>query len=330
MTEEYTEIDILLAKQLAGEATPDELLAVNEWLDASRENQAYFEGLERIWATASELRTGPSWEVDTETALQKVKVKMQQNRAIKRTLFSNRVWLQLAATLALVATAVWFFSDPAPLPQPNIASSNTTLTETLTDGSVVVLNRNSGLRIADNYNRKERRMRLSGEAYFKVTPDAKRPFVVETDQLEIKVVGTEFNVDNKPGSSLVTVSVTSGKVQLKSAVQTELLTAGEQAEYNHSSGRITRITQPDPNVLAYKNRVFTFDETPLGTVLKQLNNVYGVNIRLENKALADCPLNTRFDNIELDQIIEIIAESFSLSVRRDGGEIVLDGASCFE
>jgi len=330
MKEEYSDIDILLAKKLAGEANAEEQHAIEGWLSDSAGNKTYFEDLERLWEQAPQARVGKAWEVDTEAALQKVKTQTQQQPATRFSARSFPNLMRIAAVLVLVSVAIWFIQKPTTLPQSNIASNNATLTDTLTDGSVVVLNRNSGLRIADNFNRKERRMRLTGEAYFHVAHDTVRPFVVEAEQLEISVVGTEFNVQNQANSNSVTVSVTSGKVRLRTATQSELLTAGQQAVYDISSKKITRLLQPNPNVLAYKTRIFTFDATPLETVVKQLNSAYGVNIILKNNNLSNCPLNTRFDNLALDQILEIIAESFSLSIERKPDAIILDGQGCRE
>ena len=328
MAEFYKDIDVLLAKQLAGEANADELKVVESWLAESSENRAYFDGLKRLWQEAPQVRTGPEWEVDTEAALKKVKSDIQRGQFTQLQGKRSYRWMRAAAVLALMLAALWFLQEPETIPVQEIASSSRIVTDTLNDGSVVVLNRNSGLRIAENFNRKERRMRLSGEAYFQVAHDSIRPFVVEAEQLEITVVGTEFNVENKVSEGKVTVSVTSGKVLLKSSAQSALLLANEQAIFDITSKKIERIQKPSPNVLAYKTRVFSFDNTNLGSVIEQLNEVYETNISLKNKDLANCPLTTNFNNLPLDQILEIIAESFSLSIERGQDTIALDGEPC--
>jgi ferric-dicitrate binding protein FerR (iron transport regulator) len=326
MAEDYTEMDILLAKHLAGEADAAELKTIQSWLDASEANQRYFEGLRQLWKEAPQTRR--EWPVDTEAALQKVKTQMHAAPVLRARTSPVRIWRLAAAAILFFAVAVWLFRRPTGLAPVDLASSNATLTDTLSDGSTVVLNRHTGLRIAENFNRKERRMRLTGEAYFHVAHDTTRPFIVEAGQLEIRVVGTEFNVDNRPEMNKVVVSVTTGKVRLQTTAQAELLTAGQQAEYEPSSGKITRLVKPDLNVLAYKNRQFVFDATPLSEVVRQLSDVYGVRIYLKNRELANCPLNTHFNNLDLNQVLDIIAESFSLRIERSADGISLDGAGC--
>lgn len=332
MTDNYMNIDELLAKRLAGEATAEDERVIGAWLQESAENRQYFESLQRLWNQAPTARAATLRPVDTERALQKVKAKIQP---VAGTSPARRIsmyqWIPAAAAvLVVVVTAVFFFRNPSQTPEIQIAATSATLTDTLTDGSVVVLNRNSGLRIAGNFNKNERRMRLSGEAYFAVAPDKEKPFVIEVEQLEVKVVGTEFNVDNRSEPGWVKVSVTSGKVQLTAGAQTVLLLPGEQAVYENATGNIVRSAKPDENVLAYKNRLFQYNATPLKQVVQELSDVYGVDISLNNKVLENCLLYGKYENLELDRVLDLVADAFSLTVKREDGKIILDGTGCGE
>ena len=327
MPDQYTNIDDLLAKRLAGEAGPEEEQTIDTWLRATPANRQYFEGLQRLWQQARPI-TAPR-TVDMAAALQKVKGQLHPQPLLRARTIRLRVWLPAAAAaLALFIAALWFLRSPSPLPPVSIAATTTTLTDTLPDGSVVVLNRHSGLRISENFNRKERRMRLSGEAYFQVAPDAARVFVIEVAQLEVQVVGTEFNVDSRSEPGRVTVTVTTGRVQLRAAAQTELLQAGQQAVYDSATGQIIRLAASRPNTLAYKNRRFRFDSTPLRDVVRQLSDAYGIDISLKNKALENCPLSVAFPDRPLEEVLNVIAESFDLTVERSAGKAVLDGSGC--
>ncbi len=329
MPDHYTDIDELLAKQLAGEASPEEAQRIDDWLRASSHNQEYFNSLQRLWQQAAGTRTLPA--VDVEAALRKVKTALPEHSAPRARVIRLRTWLPAAAAaLVLLIAAILFFRTPAVVQPLEIAATTATLTDTLSDGSVVVLNRQSGLRVATNFNRRERRLRLTGEAYFQVAHDTSRAFVVEVEQLEIQVLGTEFNVDSRSETGFVTVVVAAGKVQLRSTVQTEYLYAGQQAVYEAATGKITRQAQAKSNVLAYKNRQFRFDGTPLREVIRQLSDVYGVEIILKNKVLETCPLSAPFNNLELDQVLDIVATSFDLTIEKSGETILIDGNGCGE
>lgn len=324
------DIDDLLAKQLAGENSPDETATVQAWLAESPENQQYFAGLQQLWDDAPSAATPPPRAVDTEAAL--LRVKGQLRAQPRARIVSMGSWIRWAAAAAvlLAVVAVWLLRPAAGIEQPDIAALTSPRTDTLTDGSVVTLNRRSAIVAARGFNRHERRLRLQGEAFFQVKPDAQRPFVVEADAVEIKVVGTAFNVDERSRPGQVVVSVTEGKVQVAAAGQNLLLTAGERAAYTIADRSLTRLTDtPDPNDLAYKTRVFHFVGTPLGEVVAQLSAVYGTDIFLKNKDLENCPLRADYNNLPLEVVLERLAEAFSLHIESvNGGQIVLDGEGC--
>jgi len=329
----YEHIEELIAKFLAGEATPEEAVLLQSWRAESDENQHYFEDLQQLWAQAPQARQQPPRSVDTEAALLKVKVRLQQApQPALRVQMINRGFLTRAAAILLAIAGAFFLlrRDQANTPIQLAADTVHILTDTLTDGSVVTLNRNSGLSLAAGYNRKERRMKLRGEAYFEVAHNPGRPFIVEVQELEVKAVGTAFNVDNAANPGQVTVTVTEGKVLLSSQRESMLLIAGEQGLYDKKSGAITRLkAQQNSNVLAYKNKVFQFDATPLRTVIAQLNYVYGIRISVKNKTLENCELTARYNNLPLNRVLDLIAETFSIRVlQNEDGTIVLDGESC--
>lgn len=328
MPEPYTDdIDTLLAKQLAGEATPEEKTTVTAWLAESAEHAQYFAQLEQLWEDADPPELVQ--QVDIEAALTKVKAQLNPLQAVRGGRRKIEWLLASAAAVAALLLVVLFFVLPRSQ-SVELAATDAVRSDTLTDGSVVALNRASSLTVAADFGRRERRMRLRGAGHFAVAPDREKPFVVEVQQLEVRVVGTEFTVDDRRQPGEVVVSVVSGVVELRSAAQTERLQAGEQASYEVATGRILRATQPDPNADAWRSRRFAFEATPLGEVVRQLETVYGVTITLQNPALARCPLTARYAGLEPERILELIADTFSLTLRRTAGQFVLDGPGCGE
>ena len=324
-----TDIDDLLAKQLAGENSPDEAAAVQAWLAQSPDNQRYFAGLQQLWDDAPKAAAQPPRAVDTEAALQKVKGQLRARPRARVVRMGS--WMRWAAAAAvLVAAAALWLLRPGGSEQRDLVAAAAPRTDTLTDGSVVTLNRQSALTAADGFNRRERRMRLRGEAFFQVKPDVERPFVVEAKEVEIKVVGTAFNVDESSRPGQVVVSVTEGKVLVTAAAQSLLLVPGERAAYDLATRSLTRLTAvPGPNDLAYKTRVFHFVGTPLSEVVARLSAVYGVDISLKNKALENCLLRADYPNLPLEEVLERLAETFPIRIERTGnGGAVLDGESC--
>lgn len=321
--------DELLAKHLAGESSPEEEATLARWLEESPAHRRYFDELRWLWDRSPQGKTPSPRALDTEAALGRVK----SNLALKQTpavslRWQRSYWLRAAAAALVLAVAaiLWFqrSANQAPL---QLVAANTALSDTLSDGSVVRLAPHSGLAIAAGFNRHERRMRLQGEAFFQVTPDSTRPFVVETQSLQVLVVGTAFTVDNSTDPRKVFVRVSEGKVRVQAGGQFLLLLPGESAEFDISSGQLRR-SLSEQGIPSNKNRVLYFEATPLLAVVQQINDRYNTHISIKNKNLENCPLTARYNNLPLDRVLELIAESFSIRVEKTNEGYVLDGASC--
>jgi len=331
----YEDIEILIAKVLAGEASPEETAELQAWRVSKTENQRYFEDLQRLWDLSAAARPSAARPINTEAALQRVKKQLETPvvQPLKARKVSMRFWMQAAAAVVLLAVAIFMLRPEKTAPEQEIASNNATImVDTLSDGSVVTLNRNSGLTVASRFNQKERRIKLRGEAYFEVAHNREVPFFVEVQALEIKVVGTAFNVDNRSTPGKVMVTVSEGKVLVKHLEESVLLVAGDQAIYDAQTGKITKLlTQQNPNALAYKNRIFKFEATPMSKVIEEIQNAYNVSIVLKNKNLAQCPLSGNYNNLSVERLFELIAETFNLQVtKQPNGQWLFDGAGCGE
>jgi ferric-dicitrate binding protein FerR (iron transport regulator) len=324
-SDEY--MDEILARHLAGEASPDDKTRLQSWLSESAENRSYFAGLQKLWEHAPNARPPFPRAVDTEAALQRVKTALHHRAkplAIRSAIF---VLLRAAAVLLPALAAVyWLWLRPDPLVPTVVAAAGSGLTDTLSDGSVVYLNRQSGLALAKDFNTRERRVRLQGTIFFEVAPDTTRPFVVEVQDLEVRVVGTAFEVDYAPDSARVHITVSEGKVRVSARDRFLLLTAGEGAVYDTHSGSLQRATEQQNPALA---RMFRFDETPLREVVQKIEKTYGISITLKNKVLENCLLTGRYNNLPPDRLLSLIADSFSLEVSKlADNEYVLDGTGC--
>ncbi len=323
-------IDELLAKHLAGECTAEESAAVGQWLDESPEHRKYLADLEWLWEQSTAGLAPPPREVDTEAALQKVKERLKTGPSTGTLGWARgNFWMRAAAVIVGVAAAIYWWSDKPAAGPVQIAAIDSALSDTLTDGSVVTLERSSGLTLASDFNRRERRVKLRGEAYFQVARDTARPFFVEVKGLEVKVVGTAFYIDNVTDPSKVTVYVTEGKVLLLHGGQSLFLIRGMQATFDQKQNTMTRdATLPDQGLPANTHRMFRFDVTPLKEVIKKMNTAYGTKITLKNPALENCVLTARYNNLPLERVLELIADSFSFTVEKTPEGYVIDGESC--
>jgi ferric-dicitrate binding protein FerR (iron transport regulator) len=326
-------MDELIAKRLSGEATPDEEQALNGWLREDPDHQRYFEQMQRLWQQAPGAAAGLVRPVDTEAALARVKSRFGSTAPTAgggRVVRFQQWWLAAAAAVA-VLVATWWWLQPSNAAQAvQLAATEQALNDTLSDGTVVALNRQSGL--TATFSGRERRVKMRGEAYFDVAHDASKPFVIEARELEIRVLGTAFNVDNLSDDNTVRVQVTRGKVQLRSGSQQVLLTAGQQATFDRRTGQISAISTLDnPTVATWRDGRFNFEDTPLSEVVAQLEQAYGVRIVLKNNVLEKCRVQSRYKNDEpLERILELLCDTFSLTYEQRDGVYYLDGPGCGE
>ena len=171
----------------------------------------------------------------------------------------------------------------------------------LSDGTKVWLNAETKLRIPTTFVGKERRVYLSGEAYFDVTKNEKQPFVVETELGEVKVYGTEFNVKFYPEEKELKATLVEGNIGFSSARVAELkLKPGYQLSLAEGS-KTPRVKQVKVyNEIAWKNRQFSFESERLESIMITLERWYNVKITFDDPSLKELKFSgtlNRYDKI---------------------------------
>lgn len=327
---QHNDIDDLIGKVLAGEATEQEQQQVSTWLEESPANKAYFNNLKIIFDKAA--GNNVKIEFDTDAAWNKVKSKMEKGRVLplKQRTEATIIWLRIAAGIAVTLGVVYFLNNPiSPQKQLAIISTDSTRQDTLPDGSTAFLNKKSELAYSYDAKAKSRKVKLKGEAYFSVKHDEENPFVIEAEDILVRDIGTEFNLKAYPEKDTIEILVTEGEVQFYTLYDSGLnLKAGQRAIYSKRNKMFYRIEKPDTNILAYKTKVFSFNNTDLKSVVELLNEVYNAKIVLANKKLFDCRLTANYKEDNPAIIAEVIAETMNLTLTRKGEELILDGDGC--
>ncbi len=270
---------------------------------------------------------------------------------IRRTPFNRaRPLLRIAAVLlpaAVVAgTLFWMLDKQAAIPvathiTPSVSDSLVTQTGTiqperrieviegvqkevtLADGTHVWINSGSTLTYPEVFADGERRVTLKGEAFFEVEHDASKPFTVHTGHLDIRVLGTKFDVKAYPGADFTEIALFEGSVEVTAANHSEKLTPGDRMTYRHESGameveRFTAQTAQD-----WRSATIFADEKSVPQILKMVANYYDVDIDFDAASL---PAGQRYavgfgknEPVEkvLDLLVEISGGSFSYERRND-------------
>lgn len=335
MDSRFENIEVLIAKYLAGEADAADLVLLNEWRKLSSENEIEFSQMEKLYNDSSSLCN--VIPVDTDAAWMKLKntisIQPEQGKIISIKPATSRInFIRIAASILIVAglgMLAFFLTLPSEDKFAEIKSENVIRKEKLPDGSTVTLNKNTTLAYSTDHFSRKRIVKLKGEAFFDVVHDEKNPFLIEAADLKIEDVGTSFNVQAKENTGIAIISVVSGEVKITTLTgQVFNLVAGEEATYNVKTKIVSKKESVEENISAYADRVFVFENAELKTVVDVLNDVYDSQLTIENHKLDSCRITVTFDNEAIDDIATVIAETLGLEIKKSNEQIILSGNDC--
>lgn len=314
--------DDLLIKYLLRETSPEEDIELSRWLAEDPENRNEFARFELIWNESKKLEQKST--VDTEAAWLKFKEQIPDTsaKAVIRPISNRLGWLRIAAVLFIIAGAWSFYLILGQNGYNTISSGQMVRTEVLPDGSKVTLNKNAVLSYKKDFKGKMRSVKLEqGEVFFDVSPDKSKPFIIDADQVSIRVLGTSFNV--KKNSDLTEVIVESGLVRVSLKDQQIELKKGEKVLIKGTDAQLHKEFSSDHLYDYYRTNIFVADNTPLWRMVEILNEAYQTKIEIADPKLRDLTLNTTFKDESLDNILYIISETLRIKVFKEGEKIIL-------
>lgn len=327
----HTENGELIAKYLSGEANPEEVRQLEDWVLHDKGNAMFFNFCMKTWNLSAAAAKGDAVETEKEWEKISRKIFMPSEKGVVRSLASNRrrMLFRIAAVFVLLiaAAAVLYLSQTGPA-WNEFATMEKVESITLSDGSEITLNRQSLLEYSSMEGSGPRKVRLEGEAFFKVNPDPVRPFKIEIQGAEIEVLGTSFFVSSIENNSYIEVVVETGKLIFRHFEQEVVLTEGHRGVLDKKSSKLEKSLNIDPNFLSWKTGKFVFRNTPLSEVLSQFSRSFGVDFEIAEPALGKCLLTGTYEGYELDSLMDIIAETLDLTVKKDGKVILISGEAC--
>lgn len=284
-------------------------------------------------------------EVNTDSAWEKLKVRIENLEKIgthvKKTneradrdiiFFALRIAAVLIVTagLSLIIYKSFIYPRYINLRQLVVkAEPDRMMQTTLPDGSVIHIKANSEIRYQPG-KKGSRELSLKGEAFFEISPDPDKPFIVSTGPALVKVYGTSFAVESKENGQTVNVYVESGLVSLASRAREDQYITIEPGYMGTLTDKgIEKKLNSDDNWLAWKTGKLEFRMKTLESVIDDLNHTYGTNITIENPGIADCHFTGTFLNHQpVDTVLEVLKTAFNLNVRQTESNIILSGTGC--
>ncbi len=326
----------LLMSYLLEEADALQIDKVDKWLSVSEDNAKYLKSLELLWIETGKL-IPPPVDVDTVEAWKNVSSQIMFSTAKEITLQSTKtnrlkmVWRAAAILIIFIGSYSIFKLMSGKIETITLASNEQIISDTLTDGSIVSINKKSVLTFPEKFDKSERVVKLEGEAFFYVEHNENQPFIIELNHANVKVLGTSFNVKEIPEENMVEVYVKTGTVMLFSVNEERdtfliVLNKGEKGQLNTKSGIAGKPDDEGMNAndISWYNDSFAFDGVRLDDVAEFLESFYIINIEFSNDSIKSHLLTATFSNDDIDDIMNIIAGSFNLEINKKNHTFIID------
>ena len=366
MKDEEQHIDYdLLGKYLSGECSEEEARSVETWRSSSKTNQEEFDRLAKLWREADSL-TGhtpapvnldAAWdrlqgrlfgdEVKTEKSVSEEKTKVteedtspeeKESETSVRTLEKETKVRPLSYYLSRIAAilvvgllvySIFLMTGGEPEQVVVLAENDITVTD-LPDDSKVTLNENTKISYPEKFKSEERAVELSGEAYFEVERDEEKPFIVHAHNAMVRVLGTSFNVRAIEEEIEISVTVEEGKVRLSDQddVAFVVLEQNEKGIFNRSTGHIEKYKKSEGGEMRWRPRTVMFRDTQLSTVFDTLEKLYDTEIQVKNEDILSCMLTAKFENNDIEEILDNIAINFNLTIEKNNNTFEISGEGC--
>lgn len=315
----------IIAGHIKGTNSPEQEKSFGEWLSVPG-NEAEYGKFLKIW---NEISAEDAGCFDCSEAWRKLDARLRGSRVrgfsiinkvsnISETTVRILTGAAAAVVAAVVSIAVYSAATAAP-DEPAVFSSLSGKSRVmLPDGSEVTLDRGAELSLEGNFGRSGRRVSLEGRAFFDVAKNRRKPFTINADGLEIKVLGTKFGVDS--GHGRVKVSLIEGSVSLSTDPEgrTGTLAPGEIAVYDKSSGEIS-FSRGDvsDSVLWCADRL-SFSDATLDEVCRKLSGWYDVNVVLSEELYGKGRITFTITDEPLDTVLSIISKTTRTGYRWEG------------
>ena len=335
----------ILNKYIQNQCSENEFEQLVIWLEkngwkSTDLNQSYY-----LWKSLEpEIRKGE--EAKFATLLDKIHDEITPRQNVRRyhavvALFKAARWYSRVAAALFIPLLVYLFfftrthsmldgsSDLTADSLEVISSLGSRSIAQLSDGTKVILNAGSKIKYPRIFNSNTREIVLVGEGYFNVAHDPGKPFIVKTSKLNVRALGTEFNVKAYPDENISTTLV-NGEVEIeimlpgKEVEQIAALEPGQSLTYHQNTNTITTSRGDTDLIISWIDGRIVFDNAPLNEVSRELSRIYNVDIEVAED-IEDLTYTVAFANDPLFLILELMAEITPIRFRTISRSKLPDG-----
>ena len=314
-----------LVRFLTGDLNEKEKAELTGWLSEHEGNRKQFEHVRYLWEKSHQLKSFDEINADEGWEIVRPQLKSKFRSHAQRlplTSFFLRVAVLLIFACGLIFGLYKIIHFVPKEDTVCVISTDGLRDVSLPDGTLITLNKNSRITYEKGFNKNNREVFYSGEAYFDVIKGQDLPFVIRTSKSTIQVVGTSFNI--RDDSCSVTVTVISGKVWLYETgnMRNQVkLVKNEMASFEYTTRKIIYGQNSDLNFLSWKTGRFEFIKTPTVDVLNTIATYF--NKKLIIRIPVRDSITGVFENQPLDEILKEIELTSSLKIDNQQDYIIV-------
>lgn len=320
----------ILVKYLTSECSEEDLTKINHWLKESDENARRLFRMEEIFHLGKQNGFSDKKNMDRAEARLYKRLSLEETKQYKiRRIHS---WMKYAAVIAVIlltGTGLGYWYQQAGTDNDMIIASvsdGTVKEVVLPDGTKVWLNHSATLKYPREFSEKERNVYLDGEAYFEVTKNRNQPFIVESEAMRIRVLGTTFNFKCHKKLRLAEATLIEGEIEVKGNNEEGMiiLSPGQKAELDRTSGRMI-VKEVDAKMDAvWHDDLIPFNKANIFAITRALERFYDVKIILSPDIQSDKTYSgvvKKKDNIE--SVLKSLCNSIPIHYKIVGNNIFI-------
>ena len=321
----------LIVRYLQNTATDQEKDIFLNWVNFSEENKKQYFDFKRIYDLKKEVFTEADIINSERELLMKLGLKQRKSNIlnlIKPIYRYAAIGVLIIGFAALMVALFHTRKDNSNM--ISVFADNNTKTVILPDSSRVCLNRGSSITFPSVFTENFREVMLVGEAYFDVTHNHLKPFLVKTSSLTVRVLGTSFNVKAYSNEEKIVTTLVNGSIELSIADKVGqfekkiLLRPGQQAIFSKNSLVVNLISVDTDFYTDWRNGILHFSSESLEKIIALLEKEYGVNIEIDGEKLKESLYSGSFSKDQnIKDILDILSLSRPISYKIDKNNIVI-------
>lgn len=335
MNNSNNEIEEMLIGYLSGDLSEEKKIIVDKWRQESNENEKTFQEMHYIWNAApilNEMEKFNSFE-----ALKKIQPKLDKTAAIRWITTLQRAAAVLIIPLLVYAAYVTVnnvslrqFSEVRPILQTITSKQGMVSQIILADGTKVWLNSGSTLQFPLKFDSRKREVKLTGEAYFEVAKNDKQPFLLNTQELNIEVLGTSFNVVSYNDETISEVVLVTGKIKLSTenhnmTKELGFMHPGQKTVYYRNNKKVYTEEVDVDKYTAWRNGELMFRDDSMEDVIKRLSRWFNVEIIVTDSEINEYVYTATFKDESLMQVLSFLKFSAPINYRIEDRKALPNG-----